>query len=139
VRETVSLRDLPATITDLVGMADNAPFPGSSLARLWREVRHEGARRVGDDDGAISELEGPNPTYPSNGRSPASRGSLVSLAEGDYVYICNEGDGREQLFHESFDPDERDNLAKVEAMRPRLERLRRRLNQMRATPPRAAR
>jgi hypothetical protein len=139
VRETVSLRDLPATITDLVGMKNDAPFPGSSLARLWRDVRHEGARRVRDDDGAISELEGPNPTDPSKGRSPASRGSLVSLAEEDYVYIRNEGDGREQLFHESADPDEQVNLAKVEAMRPRLERIRRRLNQMRATPPRAAR
>jgi arylsulfatase A-like enzyme len=139
VRETASLRDLPATITDLVGMKNDAPFPGSSLARLWRDVRHEGARRVRDDDVVISELEGPNPTYPSNGRSPASRGALVSLAEGDYVYIRNEGDGREQLFHESFDPDERDNLAKLEAMRPRLERLRRRLDQMRPTPPGTAR
>jgi arylsulfatase A-like enzyme len=128
VRETVSLRDLPATIADLVGMADGAPFPGSSLARLWRDVRPAGASRVRDDDGAISELSGPNPTNPSQGRSPASRGSLVSVAEGDYVYIRNEGDGREQLFHESDDPDEQVNLAKVAAMRPRLVRLRRRLN-----------
>ena len=89
--------------------------------------------------GQSPSFEGPNPTYPSQGRSPASRGSLVSLAEEDYVYIRNEGDGREQLFHERADPDEQVNLAKVEAMRPRLERLRRRLNQMRATPPRAAR
>jgi hypothetical protein len=120
-------------------MADNAPFPGSSLARLRRDVRPKGASRLRDDDGAISELSGPNPTSPSQGRSPAARGSLVSLAEEDYVYIRNEGDGREQLFHESADPDEQVNLAKVEAMRPRLERLRRRLNQMRATPPPAAR
>ncbi|HEX3447117.1 MAG TPA: sulfatase-like hydrolase/transferase [Isosphaeraceae bacterium] len=139
VRETVSLRDLTATIADLVGMADNAPFPGSSLARLRRDVRPEGASRLRDDDGAISELSGPNPTSPSQGRSPAARGSLVSLAEEDYVYIRNEGDGREQLFHESADPDEQVNLAKVEAMRPRLERLRRRLNQVRTNPPPAAR
>jgi arylsulfatase A-like enzyme len=139
VRETVSLRDLPATIADLVGMADGAPFPGSSLARLWRDVRPAGTSRVRDDDGAISELSGPNPTYPSQGRSPASRGSLVSVAEGHYVYIRNEGDGREQLFHESDDPDEQVNLAKVAAMRPRLVRLRRRLDQMRPNPPQPAR
>jgi arylsulfatase A-like enzyme len=139
VRETVSLRDLPATIADLVGMADWAPFPGSSLARLWRDNRPEDASRVRDDDAAISELSGPNPTYPSQGRSPAARGSLVSLAEGDYVYIRNEGDGREQLFQESDDPGEQVNLAKVAAMHPRLVRLRRRLDQMRANPPRAAR
>ena len=89
------------------------------------------------------------------GQSPSSRARIQPIqvkaghplpgvrwshsAEEDYVYIRNEGDGREQLFHESADPDEQVNLAKVEAMRPRLERLRRRLNQMRATPPRAAR
>ena len=31
VSDTVSLRDLPATIVDLVGLADAAPFPGRSL------------------------------------------------------------------------------------------------------------
>ena len=56
-----------------------------------------------------------------------------------YVYIRNEGDGREQLFREPVDPDERENLAKVEAMRPDFDQLRRRLNHMRANPPRAAR
>ncbi len=33
---TVSLRDLPATIADLTGLADGAPFPGRSLTRFWR-------------------------------------------------------------------------------------------------------
>ena len=120
VSETVSLRDLPATIVDLVGMADGSPFPGTSLARLWRDDRPADASPPRDDEGAISELSGPNPTFPSKGRSPATRGSLVSLAEGDYVYIRNEGDGREQLFHEGNDPDEQFNLAKSAALQPEL-------------------
>ena len=33
VRDTVSLRDLPATIVDLIGLGTGAPFPGRSLAR----------------------------------------------------------------------------------------------------------
>ena len=37
VRETVSLRDLPATIVDLVGLGTGSPFPGRSLASLWRD------------------------------------------------------------------------------------------------------
>ena len=41
VRETVSLRDLPATIVDLAGLAAGAPFPGRSLARLWGDSRPE--------------------------------------------------------------------------------------------------
>jgi arylsulfatase A-like enzyme len=140
VQQTVSLRNLPATITDLVGMNKNSPFPGSSLTRLWRDGRHEGASPLhNDDDGAISELSEPNPTFPSQGRSPAARGSLISLADDEYVYIRNEGDGREQLFHETADPDEKTNLAKVGAMQPRLERLRRRLDQLTTALPRAAR
>ena len=38
VGETISLRDLPATIVDLAGHG-TAPFPGRSLARLWRGPR----------------------------------------------------------------------------------------------------
>jgi len=32
----VSLRDLPATVTDLLGMSEGTPFPGRSLAEYWR-------------------------------------------------------------------------------------------------------
>jgi hypothetical protein len=35
VTEKVSLRDLPATIVDLAGLADGSPLPGRSLARFW--------------------------------------------------------------------------------------------------------
>ena len=31
----VSLRDLPATVVDLLGLASESPFPGRSLARHW--------------------------------------------------------------------------------------------------------
>jgi arylsulfatase A-like enzyme len=132
VQATVSLRDLPATIVDLAGLAAGAPFPGRSLARLWCDPHSGGGDDPGPDDGVISELAVANPVNPSRGRSPAIRGPLVSLTEGDYVYIRNERDGREQLFHERDDPDELVNLAKIDAMRPRLERLRERLNQMKA-------
>ena len=37
VDETVSLRDIPATIADFVGPGTKSPFPGRSLTRLWRE------------------------------------------------------------------------------------------------------
>ncbi len=131
VRETVSLRDLPATIVDLAGLASGAPFPGRSLARLWGEsVPGAGAL---DGDGAISELPEPNPTNPSRGRSPAARGPLISLAQDDYVYIRNQRDGQEQLFHERDDPLEFFNRAGDEAMQPILERLRQRLDQMKAS------
>jgi arylsulfatase A-like enzyme len=139
VQETVSLRNLPTTIADLAGLGAAAPFTGPSLVRLWQGASAESVDRVGDGDAAFSELASPSPMNPSHGRSPATRGPLVSLAEGDYVYIRNEGDGREQLFHERDDPDERFNLAKVETMRPRLERLRERLDRIKGKSFRAAR
>ncbi len=139
VPEMVSLRDQPATIVDLVGLAAGAPFPGRSLARFWREPAAGAAPGARDEEGALSELTAPNPSNPSSGRSPATRGPLISLAEGDYVYIRNEKDGREQLFHERADPAESDNRARDEAMQPVLERMRRRLDQMKAGSPPAAR
>ena len=60
--------------------------------------------RFGHDRRVVSELTGPNPTDPNQGRSPAKRGPLISLAEGDFVYIRNEGDGAEELFNEREDP-----------------------------------
>ena len=91
VREVVSLRDLPATIVDLVGLSAGAPFPGRSLATaLARSVARTAVPGAVAGDGAISELAEPNPTNPSQGLSPAARGPLCSLADGDYLYIRNE-------------------------------------------------
>ena len=36
VPTAVTLRDLPATVTDLLGMGEGSPFPGRSLADYWR-------------------------------------------------------------------------------------------------------
>ena len=116
VDQVVSLRDIPATIVDLVGARTKPPFPGRSLARLWRTPpSSEQAIGLGDDL-VLSELTAPNPSDPSHGRSPARRGPLVSLAEGDFVYIRNEGDGTEQLFNEREDPRElRDRAQETQA------------------------
>ena len=39
VKEAVSLRDLAATIVDVVGQEAGSPFPGVSLARFWKRPR----------------------------------------------------------------------------------------------------
>jgi arylsulfatase A-like enzyme len=122
VRETVSLRDLPATIVELIGLANGSPFPGRSLARLWAD-RPTGALAV-ETDVVLSELPSPNPSDPNQGRSPVYRGPLISLAEGDFVYIRNEGDGSEELFNEREDPEELNNLVHAQAMLPILRQFR---------------
>jgi hypothetical protein len=69
------------------------------------------------------------------GSMPASRGALVSLAEGGFVYIRNEGDGLEELFNERDDPDELKNLAGNEAMLPILRRFHDRLERAKVQAP----
>jgi arylsulfatase A-like enzyme len=127
VRETVSLRDLPATILDLVGMGDGSPFPGRSLAVLWCDSSSRAS--PGATGAVLSELSRPNPGNPNGGRSPAWRGPLISVAEAEFVYIRNRGDGTEELYNEHLDPGEVQNLIGVEAMQPVVERLRRRVDQ----------
>jgi arylsulfatase A-like enzyme len=124
VRETVSLRDLPATVVDLAGLGTRSPFPGRSLSALWEGQL---ARPIEDLDEVLSELPSPSPSDSSHGRSPARRGALVSLAEGDLVYVRNEVDGTEELFNERDDPRELTNRAQSIAMRPILRRFRERL------------
>ncbi len=122
VRDTVSLRDLPATIVDLIGLGTGAPFPGRSLARFWRNPPAGSDQGVSDI--AISELASPNPLHFKVMPSPVARGSLVSLAQGDFVYIRNDGDGTEELFNERDDPRELTNRARDDSMKPILERFR---------------
>ena len=136
VSETVSLRDLPATIVDLTGLGTSAPFPGRSLARFWRDSRPANTPLSGE--GAISELASPNPYDPNQGRSPVHRGALVSIAEGDYVYIRNEGDGGEELFNNREDPDEFMDRAQNAGTQAVKERLRGSLKEMRGGSERAA-
>ncbi len=122
VKKTVSLRDLPATIVNLVGLADGSPFPGQSLAAAWRE--QAGGHGFDGDEPVLSELAAPNPINPNSGRSPASRGPLVSIAQGDFVYIRNEKDDSEQLFDIQDDPRELTNRAQNDRFQATLERFR---------------
>ena len=132
VCDTVSLRDLPATLVDLVGLGTGAPFPGTSLARLWSDPSPRAVPVAGD--AVLSELPSPNPCDPNQGRSPAHRGPLVSLAEGDFVYIRNEGDGAEELFNEREDPRELTNRAGDDSLKPVLGRFREHFARIKGSP-----
>ena len=136
VRDAVSLRELPATIVDLIGLSSGAPFPGRSLASLWRDSSPGAVQAT--RYGAISELASPSPLDPNSDRSPASRGSLISLAEGDFVYIRNEGDGTEELFNERDDPLELTNRVRGDSMGPILQRFREQLARINGSRPRSS-
>jgi hypothetical protein len=133
VAEAVSLRDIPATIAELATPGRQSPFPGRSLSRYWHEAPPVPSRPDSDDP-VLSELAAPNPMDPNQGRSPARRGRLFSLALGDLVYIHNEGDGREELYDERNDPRELSNLllhhAPAVAVGPLLQGFRDRLGRI---------
>lgn len=98
VREPVSLRDLPATVVDLVGLEQGSRFrtPGNSLRRHWND----------SDTGAIAVKEPllASVTGSSLARDwyPVKNGDLKSLVIDFYQYIRN-GDGREELFDIEYD------------------------------------
>ncbi len=50
------------------------------------------------------------------------------MAEGDFVYIRNQGDGTEELYNEQEDPGEVRDMSRVDAMKSVLERLRHRVD-----------
>ncbi len=72
VTETVSLRDLPATIVDVLGSSAGSAFPGFSLARFWNDSESATAHTEVSDP-VLSELVpmGPFGLIPRDG--PTSR------------------------------------------------------------------
>jgi len=122
VSEPVSLRDVPATVVDLLGVGRDAPFPGRSLARFW-----------GPDHGADGPpaepllMETGKPILLTNeGREPAAKGPMKSIVAGGMHYIRT-GDGLEELYALRSDPEELLNLAGSPMAREVLEGFRNRL------------
>ena len=125
VKETVSLRDLAATIVDVLDMKVGSPFPGSSLARYWDgkpttpPTTHASLR-----PGALRGP--PRVRRPMSTLTvyPEKSWPLGALNDGDWSYIRGEGNVHEELFRVSQDAWEQHNLARDPAARPILERMR---------------
>jgi arylsulfatase A-like enzyme len=107
VAEPVSLRDVPATVVDLLGLGRDAPFPGRSLARFWGPH--------GKADQPLSEpllMEtGKLLLLTNQGREPAAKGPMKSLVAGGMHYIRS-ADGLEELYALRSDPEEHLNTAR---------------------------
>jgi arylsulfatase A-like enzyme len=117
VLEPITLRDLPATVLDIVGL-DTASFPGESLARHWIETRNASRQET---EIVFSEVAH-NPEFED--QSPVTKGRMRSLLSERMHYIKNDGDGREELYDFRTDPLEERNLAKSEEGHRLLERFR---------------
>jgi len=75
----VSLRDVPATVVDLLGLGRDAPFPGRSLAGSWGRDRDAAQPLV---EPLLMETGKPL-LLTNQGREPVAKGPMKSLvAEG---------------------------------------------------------
>jgi arylsulfatase A-like enzyme len=121
VREVVSLRDLSATIVDLLDLEEGSPFPGRSLAPSW-----SGRRLPADGPGpaeVLSEIVDREPNMPPDWRPPCA------LVAGEMLYMRN-SDGREELYNLAADPAETVNLMASGALRTDLPRCRTALSRL---------
>jgi arylsulfatase A-like enzyme len=98
----ISLRDLPATVVDLAGVAEGSPFPGHSLAAHWREAADPSRPLTSP---ALSEVAVPVVLAPQRGRGPTQRGYAMSLVADGRHYILDSA-GTEELYAVQRDPGE---------------------------------
>jgi arylsulfatase A-like enzyme len=119
IEQPVSLRDLPATVLDLLGNPRPSPFPGRSLARIWED----GSGGDSSSEVILSEIEAPPEDDPNRGLSPAARGPMTSVVDREFHYIRG-GDGREELYDLNRDPAEERDLAKKPELAETLGRFR---------------
>ena len=105
----MSLRDLPATVVDLVGVGTGSPFPGSSLRARWNRQESRSPTAEVKISPAFSEQADWSTL---EAKQPHTRGfgefQMSLVAEGQQ-YI-RDGSGTEHLFDLAVDPFEMDNL-----------------------------
>jgi arylsulfatase A-like enzyme len=128
VSETVSLRNLAATIVDALGLESGASFPGESLARFWDGSSPSPADR------ALSEVVPIDPLHPEPLEMAKPHWPLAAVNDHGWSYIRREGDGHEELFHLRDDARELHNLAGSPSALPELKRMHASLYELTAGP-----
>jgi arylsulfatase A-like enzyme len=118
IPQHATLRDFPATILDLTGIAPPGTLPGKTLARLF-DAQH---RAEPDDSPLLSEVKAGINTPPWE---PIAKGYMASLIEAG-LHLIENGDGSVELYELESDPREERDLtssrpADAARLRQRLE------------------
>jgi arylsulfatase A-like enzyme len=108
VETPVSLRDLPATVVELLGLSAGSPFPGHSLAAYWQKA--PGTVPEGITTPALSEEINATEFQPEGGSGRGHIRFRMSLVGRGHHYL-RDAIGTEALYDLAKDPFERLNLA----------------------------
>ncbi|MEW5916524.1 MAG: sulfatase [Gemmatimonadota bacterium] len=124
ITEPVTLRDVPATILDIVGAGPNVTLPGSSLARLW-QTQVDSLKPAAPSSVVYGEVD-----YARNLPSsiPVSQGSMKSVVV-DGHHLIRAANGGEEMYDILSDPWERTNVLQLPEKRAIVERGRALLDQ----------
>jgi arylsulfatase A-like enzyme len=125
----VSVRDLPATLMDIMGINEH-PFPGASLARHWSPG--SAPRQTGEMLFARVSGRTFRPAH-----YPVSKGDMSSVIADPHQYILR-GDGREELYDIGMDPAELNELSGAPELANALSVLRAQIAALTRTAPRRA-
>ncbi|WP_165251010.1 sulfatase [Paludisphaera soli] len=117
VAEPVSLRDVPATVLDVLG-GEGSAFPGVSLAG-----------RPSAEAPVLTEVRIKDGSSSNPARPPAWRGPMSGVVADGHAYIRN-ADGREELYDVLADPRQLRDLAPEAESATLLERMRGRLKEL---------
>ncbi len=109
VESPVSLRDLPATVVDLLGLSAGSPFPGCSLAAYWHMAHGKVPQGITtpalSEQVSLTEFQ----RQPGSGRGPIQ--FRMSLVASGHHYL-RDGMGTEALYDLRTDPFELVNLVR---------------------------
>lgn len=113
ISRPVSLKDIPATIVELVDSSAAPPFPGPSLAQLWRQPIDTATTTGTPLLAEVNHATG-HPAW-----FPVSKGNMKSVFYNNLCYIKN-GDNTEELYNFLEDPWEKHDLAQQAEMQSHL-------------------
>ncbi len=106
VADPVSLRDLPATVVDQLGVPTGSPFPGRSLAVAWKGTTEDANRETSL---ALSTYSNATAFEPQSPTTLSRRGFQMSLVALGRHYV-RDSSGAEQLYDLQTDSAEQVNL-----------------------------
>ena len=129
----VSLRDLPATVLDLVGLDNEAKFPGNSLINPLRNWSTSPDKASHDQEPVLSEFSSRQDIAPDRRYATPTPGLSRALISGDKAYLRL--DSRDEaLYNLADDPVEAHDLSKQPDAAPSLQGLRSTLDRLIPTP-----